>query len=82
MDRLTVNDIPPELARALAKAVRDRGQSMDQTVKALLAQALGLSELGHDNGLGKFAGTWTEDDLREFERAVGVFEQVDAEQWE
>ena len=82
MKHLTVRDIPPELSRALAKEVRQRGQSLNQTVKDLLARALGLEDGGYDNGLGKFASTWTEQEFQDFERATAQFEQVDAEQWE
>lgn len=82
MKHLTIRDIPPDLARALTKEVRQRGQSLNQTVKELLARALGLEGGGYDNGLGRLAGTWSSQELDEFERATSQFEQVDAEQWE
>ena len=33
------------------------------------------------NGLAGLAGRWSEDELREFERAVAPFEEVDPELW-
>jgi hypothetical protein len=33
------------------------------------------------NGLGRLAGTWSEQDLRTFEQATGMFEAVDDEVW-
>ncbi len=34
-----------------------------------------------DNGLGRFAETWSEQDLAEFEEATRCFEVVDWEHW-
>ncbi len=34
-----------------------------------------------DNGLGRFAGTWSEQDLAEFEEATRCFEVVNREHW-
>jgi hypothetical protein len=33
------------------------------------------------NGLSRIAGGWSEEELREFERAIAPFEGVDAELW-
>ena len=33
------------------------------------------------NGLARFAGTWTEEQFQEFEKATEVFERVDPELW-
>ncbi len=82
MRHLTVRGVPPALARALEKEARARGKSLNQTVKDLLAQSLGLGPEGtHDNGLGGLAGGWTESEALEFERATAVFEHVDEEMW-
>ena len=45
-----------------------------------LGQALGVNG-PRRNGLARFAGTWTEEQFREFEEATAVFEEVDAELW-
>lgn len=33
------------------------------------------------NGLGRLAGTWSEDEFRDFERATAQFEEADEELW-
>jgi plasmid stability protein len=82
MKHLTVRGVPEPLARALAAETRRRGQSLTQTVKDLLAQALGLGrETSFDNGLARFAGGWTDEDLARFEKATAAFEQIDEEVW-
>ena len=50
-------------------------------LKDLLRRALGLETGSPDNGLGRFAGTWTADDLVEIERNTRMFETVDPELW-
>jgi hypothetical protein len=62
---------------------RLKGQSINQTVLDLLHQALGLGLKGSvDNGLGKLAGTWSEEEFRGFEKNTALFEELDQELWE
>ena len=78
---LTVRDLPKPLATALDRESRRRGVSLNQTVKDLLARALGLESKAFDNGLGDLAGTWDEGELQQFERDTAMFSQVDEELW-
>ncbi|MHC1729998.1 MAG: hypothetical protein AB9866_29040 [Syntrophobacteraceae bacterium] len=83
MKQLTIRKVTPELAGALDTESRLRGRSLNQTVLDLLHQALGLAPNGgYDNGLGKLAGTWTEDEFFEFEKNITIFEQLDKELWQ
>ncbi len=83
MKHLTIRDIPADLARALEHEKKRRGQSLNQTMKDLLRRALGLERGGGppDNGLGRFAGTWSEAEHAEFERNTQFLEAVDDELW-
>jgi hypothetical protein len=77
-----VRNIPPEISRALEREKRRRGASLNQTVIELLGQGLGVgSAEGRSNGLRRLAGTWSEEQRAEFEAAVAVMEEVDAELW-
>lgn len=76
MKTLTVRNVPPEVAEALERENRRRGESLDQTVIELLAQALGV-RTAPSNGLGRLAGSWSEEEFQEFERAVSSFEELD-----
>jgi plasmid stability protein len=77
---LTIRNLPAPVAEALEREKRRRGRSLNQTVIDLLGQSLGV-EGRRSNGLGRLAGTWGEEEMREFEQAVAPFEQIDAELW-
>lgn len=82
MKQLTVRGVSEDLSRALREERIRRGTSLNQTVLDLLRRALGLGHgQRYDNGLGELAGTWSEEELREFEAATAAFEQVDEELW-
>jgi hypothetical protein len=82
MGYLTVRDVPSDVAKALKTETRRRGKSLNQTVIDLLKQALGLGwDSPRANGLEKFAGTWSQEELDRFESATAVFEHIDEEQW-
>lgn len=77
---MTIRNLPAPVADALEREKRRRGRSLNQTVIDLLGQSLGV-EKSRSNGLGRLAGSWGEDELAEFERAVAPFEQIDEELW-
>jgi hypothetical protein len=77
---LTIRNLPAPVAEALEREKRRRGRSLNQTVIDLLGQSLGVQK-GRSNGLGRLAGTWDEDEMREFEQAVAPFEQIDEQLW-
>lgn len=72
--------MPPSLAQALEREKRRKGKSLNQTVIDLLGQGLGAQGV-RSNGLGRLAGSWSEDEFRDFERATAQFETVDEELW-
>ncbi|MFO7984839.1 MAG: hypothetical protein R6U38_03180 [Desulfatiglandaceae bacterium] len=83
MKQLTIRKVSSELDRAIAAESRLKGQSINQTVLDLLHQTLGLGlKERFDNGLRKQAGTWSEDEFREFEKHTDLFEKIDPELWE
>jgi hypothetical protein len=80
MRTLTVRNVPPEVAEALEREKRRRGESLNQTVIELLIQGLGVGT-ARSNGLARLAGRWSEEEFEEFERAVASFEEIDEELW-
>ena len=79
---LTVRNVPPELADALQEEKKRLGTSINQVVIELLRQALGLGPgQVRSNGLAELAGTWTQEELEEFEAAVAPLEEIDEELW-
>lgn len=74
--------VDADLARALERERGRRGTSLNQTVLELLRSSLGLeSDRPPSDGFAKLAGTWSEQELRDFERATEMFEGVDDEVW-
>jgi plasmid stability protein len=80
MRTLTVRNVPREVAEALEREKRRRGESLNQTVIELLTQGLGVGTV-RSNGLARLAGRWSEEEFQEFERAVAPFEEIDEELW-
>lgn len=80
MKALTIRNVPDEIAAALEREKRRRGKSLNQTVIDLLGQGLGVGGR-RSNGLGQFAGGWSEEDYRDFNRAIAPFEDIDEELW-
>ena len=82
MKQLTVRNVTHDLAHMLAEESHRRGQSTNKTVIDILRQALGLSPNSrYNNNLGELAGTWSAEDLAEFEKNTALFEQIDEELW-
>lgn len=82
MKTITVRNVPPDIAAALEAERRLRGISLNRTVLSLMHEALGLSNpRRRSNGLRQLAGTWTEDEFRQFEETVAPFQAIDEEIW-
>ena len=81
MRHLTIRHVSPELASALEREKQRRGTSLNHIVLDLLRQALGLEGGRRSNGLGRFSGTWTQEEFEQFEKAIEVTEQIDPELW-
>jgi hypothetical protein len=81
---ITLRGIPSDLAKAIEKRARARGQSLAKTVIELCAEGAGLRKraraaLHHD--LDALAGTWTEEEAAEFEAALKEQRKIDPELW-
>jgi len=81
MRTMTIRNVSAELAAALEEEKRRRGLSLNRTVLALIEESLGVNGNIRSNGLGRLAGTWSEDRLRQFEDSVTPFGEVDSELW-
>jgi plasmid stability protein len=80
MKALTVRNVPQDLAEALEREKRRRGESLNKTVLQLLAQGLGVGH-SRSNGLAELGGRWSEQEFCEFEDAVAFFDDPDDEVW-
>jgi len=82
MKQLTVRSVSRDLADALERERARTGMSLNATVLALLRRALGIGPgTTFDNGLGSHAGSWTDEEVAEFEAAVSELDRIDEEMW-
>ena len=82
MKALTIRNVDARLASALSRETKRRGTSLNQTVLDVLRRGLGLdSPEPQRNGLEKLAGNWTDEEFKEFEASVAMFEHIDPELW-
>lgn len=82
MKTLTIRNVPQRLAEAIDRERRRRDTSLNSTVLDLLEASLGIGAAGpRTNGLAELAGTWTTEQLREFEAALAPLDAVDDDMW-
>jgi hypothetical protein len=81
MNALRVRNLPDEWAAGVERQKRRRGMSLNQTVIDLLRQSLGVKGTC-SNGVGRFAGTWSEAEHEEFLSKTWSFEEIDQDLWQ
>lgn len=80
--QLTLRDIPEDLEKEIRRIARERGTSINKTIRELLSESLGIDQSsGKKRDLSDFAGFWDEEEAEEFDKATEVFEKVDEELW-
>lgn len=80
MIQYTLRNIPAEVDRALRRAAREAGKSLNQTAVEILERALGVAPSPQKRrDLSDVAGTWKEDPATE--EALEDQRRVDPESW-
>ena len=72
------------MTQELEKLSKKTDKSLNKTILALLRKGLGIEEnvkypVYHD--LDSLSGTWSSEDLNEFNEAVSSFSKIDEELW-
>lgn len=80
MKAITLRNIPSDLAAALDREKRRRGQSLNRTAIDLLRQGLGVGTT-RSNGLARLSGGLSRKRVRELEEALAPFDEIDPEMW-
>ena len=82
MRQITLRDVPQELDQRLRYLAQARNKSLNKTVIQVLMESLHLGD-GSDRkrDVADLAGTWSDEDAKEFEANTQVFEQLDDELW-
>ena len=87
MKQLTIRGFDLELERQIRELARSEGISLNQAVLRLLRKGAGIAGPGKrpnviGDALDDLAGTWTEEDERDFLEAIKPFETIDGDLWQ
>ena len=76
----TIRDIPDSLDKALRRAARQQGKSLNEVAIETLARGAGITgERGRQRDLADIAGTWRKDPA--FDSALIAQDTIDEEMW-
>lgn len=78
---ITIHNLDEELATRIRLVSRKKGKSLNQTVKDLLRQALGVRTKKDKTWLDNYSGTWTQEEYEEFQGAMKFFDKIDEDMW-
>lgn len=84
MKSLTIHALDDQLAGQIKQRAQDLSISMNELVKRILAEGLGIKAPDvppHRDDFAGFCGVWTADDLKAFEAQVADTEKIDPEDW-
>ena len=82
MNQFSLRRVPLEVERRLRAVAQENGESLNAAINRILAESLGVvPEESRKRDLSDLAGTWSEEEAVEFERATEHFGQIDHEMW-
>jgi plasmid stability protein len=84
MATMTLRGIDEKTAEVPKERAKREGSSVNAVTLRLLRESLGLEKKKRNvvyNDLDHLAGTWSKEEVAEFERNTAVFEKVDEEIW-
>ena len=80
--QMTLRQVPEAVEKGLRLRARKEGHSLNRSAIELLEKALGIRAIdARKRDLSHFAGQWSHEECRTFERNMRVFEKIDAEVW-
>jgi plasmid stability protein len=82
MNQLTLRHIPKTTESLLRLTAKKSGKSLNKTAIDLLNKSLGVSESSRKKrSFAGCAGTWSKEDVEEFNAGTKVFETIDPDVW-
>ena len=85
MKSLTIHGLNEDLDKSIRDKARERGLSINKTLKELLGKALGISNSPtqdrHDEFLDLY-GVWSAEDAAELKKNLKTCEQIDPGDWQ
>ena len=83
MKSITIHKIDDATEDVLVSRARSEGVSLNQLIKRLLRESLGLGggKPDHRADFAGFCGKWSDEEADEFDKAVSVFDEIYEEVW-
>jgi plasmid stability protein len=84
MKSLSIHGIDDPVYRLLKARAKSEGKSVNQTVKSILEQSLGVTSSAykpHRREFETMCGTWTVREKEDFDKATKEFEKIDPKEW-
>ncbi|GAB5558441.1 MAG: hypothetical protein SynsKO_00880 [Synoicihabitans sp.] len=85
MKSFTIHKLDPALSESLERRAQQEGKSINQTVKILLSEKLGLtkpSPVDHRADFEDLAGAWSEAEARQLDERVNASREIDQRDWD
>ncbi len=86
MSTLTIHALEPDVERRIRAKAKRAGRSLNQTLKELLAESVGLrpssASTHHRADFAEFHGIWTSQDAEDFRAATAELDRVDEADWQ
>jgi hypothetical protein len=84
MKSITVHNLDETTSTLIEQKSKEWGLSLNKTIQQLLRQALGMppGKISKREEFRDFFGSWTDDDLKDFESRTEHSRQVDPRDWE
>jgi len=84
MKSITIHGLDEKVSEKISDLAREKGLSLNKTIKLLLQKALGFKEQTYQNRVDdfkQFSGIWSKDEFNTFNKSIKGFEKVDKEDW-
>ncbi len=84
MKSITLHGLDDKLSKAIRKKAAEENKSLNKVIKQLLAKALGLEKDITESRRKEFEcflGSWSKDDLEEFNNNTKDLNTVDEDDW-
>jgi len=84
MNQITVRGIAPDLEKQIRRKAKAMGKSLNKVMLELISGSEGPEKRRKKPAgasLAELAGGWSENEAREFEESVRVFEEIDQATW-
>ena len=82
MPSITIKNVEEHVLRRLREQAKKKNLSLNLFLRNLIAKTVGLEPcVRRFTDVSHLAGTWTEGDLKEFQKNTRSFREIDPELW-